>query len=145
MAQECVLDTMVLRNANAPLLTPPRLRSVFVRRLRLLQRIHSREITVLISRQVLAEYQKHIKSPLNDYVRAFFELISTPGHVIWNWAKWSGGQRDKARRCRYPEEDDHVLRTAIRPGGSTIFSEEQRMLKTNACIYRHFKAHIVCP
>ena len=114
----------------------------------MLERIQRGTLTLLMSSKLLAEYRRQVPSPRNDHIRAFFELvlIAAPTRCVWNWEKrWSGGQRAKARKCRYPEEDDHVLRTAIRPSASVIFTEEERILKADACIYRCFRVHIRLP
>lgn len=143
MGRECVVDTMVLQKANAPITEVPRERAYFRRRVRLLHAIASGRMTVLISHQLLAEYERQVRTPRNDFVRAFFEVLSNPTRRLSNWEKrWPGSRRSQARRCRYPAEDDHVLRTAIRPKPTTIFTEEQRMLAADACIYRHFSVHI---
>lgn len=145
MAADCVVDTSVLQKANAPLSTQPRARSLFRRRLTLLERISRRELSVLISRQLIAEYDRQIREPRNEYIRAFLELVTDPSKSIFNWhTPWSG-DRDNARKCRFPREDDHVLRTAICGGPSVIFTEEGRMLRADACIYHNFRVHIQEP
>ena len=143
---ECAIDTTVLQKANAPLTNVPRERSLFRRRLNLLKQIQAGTNTILISRKLLAEYRRQVSVPRNDFIRAFFALLADPVRPIWNWQyRWSGGTREKARGCRYPEEDDHVLRTAIRPTPSTIFTEEYRMLIADECIYLCFRVHISLP
>ena len=143
MPEECVIDTTVLQKANAPLKREPSAHSLFVRRLHLLNRIARGELTVLVSPKLVAEYRRQVRMPRNDHVMAFFALIDDPVRATHNWPKrWSGAQREKARRCRYPREDDHVLRTAIRPTPSTVVTEEQRMLNSDECIYRNFRVHI---
>ncbi len=142
MPDEVVIDTMVLQKANATITRPPGRRSRFARRLRLLERIRADEIAVLFSKRLLTEYQRQVKTPRNDFVKLFFEILANPGRAIYNWARWSGQDRDKARRCRFPPEDYHVLRTAIRPDATTIVTEEDRMLRTDACIYRAFRVHV---
>jgi hypothetical protein len=68
------------------------------------------------------------------------------GPVTWNWKRrWSGADQEKARKCMYPREDDHVLRTAIKGNPTTIFSEEKAMLASDACIYRAFEVHVTDP
>jgi hypothetical protein len=147
MTQECVVDTTVLQKVNAPLTHEPAERSAFVKRVNLLTQIQQGSMTVLISTKLIAEYERQVRSPRNDHVRLFFELIQDPGRRTFNWRKrWSGADREHARRCRYPREDDHVLRTAIRPGSSTIiFTEEQPMLRADQCVYRRFQVHIHPP
>ena len=143
MADEIVIDTTVLQKANAAITTQPSLRSRFVRRLRLLNNIRTGETTVLFSKRLLTEYRKQVRSPRNDFVRLFFEILDDPGRAVYNWAAWSGQERDKARRCRFPPEDYHVLRTAIRPNNpTTIISEEERMLRTDENLYRFFRVHV---
>jgi len=143
---ECVIDTTILQKANAPLLRPPRKGAFFHKRVNLLRRIQDGRQRALISRQLLAEYERRIPAPRNDFVGAFLAMIVVPGRCVWNWEKsWSGGKRDQARRCRYPSEDDHVLRTAIRSHPTTIYTEEERMLRADACIYRVFRVHIRLP
>jgi hypothetical protein len=140
---ERVIDTMVLQKANAPITNQPRERSRFMLRLKLLQKVQSRAIRVLISRQLLAEYNRQITVPRNDFIKAFFELLSSPDVPVWNWkTPWSGQMRNQAARCRFPKEDTHVLRTAIRDHPTHIISEEDRMLAADPCIYRHFSVHI---
>lgn len=146
MVDECVIDTNVLQRANAPLIHEPREGSQFRRRLAILERISRGHLIVLWSRQLLAEYTRNIREPRNDQVRVFFEILDRPGRAIMNWyAPWSGNRVDMCRRCRYPEHDDHLLRTAIRPAPSTIFTEENALLGTGRCIYRRFRVRIRCP
>lgn len=146
MAQEAVVDTTVLRRANVPLTGSRAEATLLKKRLTLLERIQRRAILVLLSSQLLNEYADQIKGRNNDYIKAFFELLVTPERVIWNWKKsWSGGERERARQCRFPSEDFKVLRTAIRANPSVIFSEEQRMLAADKCIYRQFRVHIYPP
>jgi hypothetical protein len=147
MPDACVIDTTVLQKANAPITRPSAPGSLFAKRIRLLQAISGGERTVLYSRRLLHEYRQHVQEPRNDFVRAFFEMLADPrGRIaVLNWARWPGRSREKARRCRYPSEDDHVLRTAIHEDPSTIVTEEKRMLRADECIYRAFQVHIASP
>lgn len=145
MPLECVIDTSVLQKANAPISTSPRVWSLFQKRLKLLSRIRTGDLVVLISKQLHNEYDRQVRSPRNDYVKAFFDLLDTPHRRIYNWEKHWKGKRAQSRKCRFPSEDDHVLRTAIRPHSTTIFSEEKRMLAADACIYRNLRIHIQHP
>jgi len=140
-----VVDTGVLQKANAPVGEEVRERSKFARRLRLLSRVKRRLLRVLVSERLLAEYRRQVPKPRNDFVRAFFELLTQPGGAVPNWCRWSGSNRSHASDCRFPPEDYHVLRTAIYPTGSTILSEEHRMLVTDACIYRRLRVHVIDP
>jgi hypothetical protein len=142
MADERVIDTTVLQKANAPITSQPRERRKFLRRLRLLGSLREGNLAVLFSRKLLAEYRRQITQPRNDFVRLFFEILDDPGRAVYNWAWWSGRERDGAQRCRFPQEDYHVLRTAIRPNGSTIVTEEERMLRTDECLHRVFRVHV---
>jgi len=143
--RECVIDTVVLQKTNAPLAHAPRPHAKIRVRLQLLKRIRQGNLVVLASKNLLEEYKRQITTPRNDYVQAFFALLDS-NTVQWNWEKrWPGGDRARARKCRYPKEDDHVLRTAIRPHPSYIVTEEGRMLKADQCIYRQFHVHIVEP
>lgn len=143
--RECVIDTTVLQKANAPLTKAPRVGSQFLKRLQLLQRIQAGALLVLISPKLVAEYRRQIARPRNDFIGAFFAILE--GRAIPNWKhRWSGSEREKARRCAYPVEDDHVLRTAIRPQSTTlILTEETQMVDADECIYRHFRVHIANP
>lgn len=150
MVPECVVDTCVLQNANN-LIDVSDLssesRSLFQNRLNLLSRIEAGHFVVLISPKLQSEYNRQIRSTKRDYVKAFFDILDDPSRYVLNWEKhWSGGKRDLAHsRCKFPPEDDHVLRTAIRPHPTTIFSEESRMLVTDRCIYRNLRVHIRLP
>lgn len=143
MARECVVDTMILQKANAPLAHHPREGRLFMRRIALLNLISAGSIRVLISTKLLEEYRRQILSPRNEYISTFFRLLDNPDRVLWNWATpWSGKQRTAARSCRYPREDDHLLRTALRDGRSEILTEEGRLLAVDACVYRKLQVHI---
>jgi hypothetical protein len=142
---EAAIDTTVLRRANVPLVGNRAFARLLARRLALLQRIQRSEITVLLSDRLLREYREQLSTPHNEFIRAFLELVTRPDgtHVVMNWrTPWSSGDRSKARECRFPAEDDHVLRTAIRGQRTAIYSEEHRMLVTDACIYREFRVHV---
>ncbi len=143
MPSQYVVDTTVLQKANALITAPPGRNSLFARRIRLLDDIRQGQKTVLYSRRLLAEYERQVRTPRNDFVRLFFERLARPGGAVYNWANWPSRDREKARECRYPQEDDHVLRTAISDRPTTIVSEEGRMVQAGACIYRHFRVHIV--
>jgi hypothetical protein len=146
--EEAALDTTVLRRANVELKEN---RAAAVRmssRLALLRRICKKEIVVLISERLAHEYMVQLRDVQNEVVKAFLELATKPdgNHVVFNWkSQWSGSDRDRARLCRYPKEDEHVLRTAIRDGPTVIYTEEGRMLRTDACIYGAFRVHIQEP
>lgn len=142
MPEETVIDTSVLQKANAKITKPPKEKRLFAKRVRLLDEIQRGLRIVLISRALLAEYERKLPSPRNDYIKAFFELLADPQRRTENYSKWPGHLRKKARGCRYPVEDDHVLRTAIRPAPTTIVTEENRMLRADECIYRKFRVHI---
>jgi hypothetical protein len=139
---DCVIDTNVLQKVNAPITKEPKTKRKFAKRLALLHRIAKRELQVLVSQRLLTEYNNKIIEPRNDAVRMFVELLTAPGGAAQNWHSPWTGDRDKARKCRFPAHDDHVLRTAIKPGGSTIFTEEGPMLAKAKCIHKEFGVHI---
>ena len=144
---ECVIDTTVLQKANAPLAHQPNPQALIRSRLDLLHRIRSGQLRPLISSRLLAEYRRQVPKPRNDTVKAFLELLDDPERSRLNWhTPWSGKYREWVAKCRYPQEDVHVLRTAYTPENpTTVFGEEERMLKTDACIYRHFRVHLLDP
>jgi len=144
MGERVVVDTGVLQKANAPVGENVRERSKFRKRLELLSSLRQGRFTVLISVKLLAEYQRQVSKPRNDFVRAFFELLNLSGSK-WNWCRWSGQNRAHAIACRFPREDYHVLRTTVCSTGSTILSEEHRMLVTDQCIHRRLRVHVVDP
>ena len=146
MPEECVVDTTVLQKANAPITKPVARGSKFARRLAVLRGIREGRIVALHSPRLIQEYEEHVKEPRNEFVRAFFELLNNVGratcNATYNWPPWTGAVKEKARKCRFPREDYHVLRTAIRGTPSTIITEEERMLRTDACIYRELRVHV---
>ena len=145
---EAAVDTTVLRRANVALEGNRADANLLSRRLQLLQQIRGKQISILVSNRLVQEYCEQLPTLRNDVVKAFLELVTNPDgkHVIINWkASWSGGDRNRARRCRYPSEDDHVLRTAIRDNSTVIYTEEGRMLRADSCIYREFLVHIQEP
>jgi len=143
MPKEVVVDTCVLQKANAPIADGVREKSLLAKRVRLLRDIRNGNVLILYSRRLLHEYNQQVRSPRNDFVRAFFALLEDPDRSLLNWAKWTSANREIAfGKCRYPPEDAHVLRTAIRPAASRIITEEERMLLADECIYRFFRVHI---
>lgn len=144
MPEECVIDTTVLQKANAPITKPVASGSMFARRLAVLRDIREGRIVALYSRRLIREYEQHVKEPRNLFVQAFFEVLTANdvSRAIYNWHRWTGAVKEKAKKCRFPPEDYHVLRTAIRGNPSTIITEEDRMLRTDKCIYRRLRVHV---
>ncbi len=142
MADEIVVDTTVLQKANAPITAPGNLRGDFAKRIEILRGIFRGDTTVLFSRRLVAEYRKQLPRPRNDFIRAFFEILSRQRNAVENYARWPGRLREKARRCRFPKEDDHVLRTAVRSTPTAVITEEGRMLAASDCIHREFRVRI---
>lgn len=141
-----VIDTVILQKANAPLQSTHRPDSKFAKRLNLLMSIQANKVTPLISKRLLEEYKRQVANPRNDFVRAFIALISSPGKSKINWCGWTGSRRSAAARCRFPREDYHLLRTAIRDDQETaILTEEHRILITDNCIHREFQVHASDP
>jgi hypothetical protein len=138
--RRCVLDTNVLQKANATISTEPRHNSKFVRRVDLLQRVAEGTFVVMYSARLIGEYDRHIKEPRNDYVKAFLEILSKSAERNWHGV-WRS-DREAARKCKYPAHDDHVLRTAIHPEGCHLFSEENGILASAACIKSKFDVSI---
>jgi hypothetical protein len=146
MPRLCVIDTMVLRKANAPLTESPREGRAFAKRVALLGRIRRDELRVLFSSRLMKEYREQVREPRNDFIKAFFELLTSPDTSRENWPPWPRRHMATQSKCRFPNEDTHVLRTAlVEDESSTIFTEEERMLRTDACIYRQFRVHISDP
>lgn len=147
MPEPCVVDTMVLRKANAKLEKTPEEGRQFRKRIELLRRVQRAELQVLISRALLQEYREQVREPRNEYVKSFFEIILDPARHRLNYCQpWSGQRRQARRDCRFPAEDEHVLRTAVLGDErSTIYTEEARMLQTDRCIYRELRVHVRNP
>lgn len=145
--RECVIDTVILQRANAPLAHQPGARSRFRHRIELLTKIRLGRLVVLYSEKLHQEYRGHVRQFRNEFVRTFFELLTSPGgRTILNWKPhWSPGEQATARNCRFPQHDDHLLRTAIRPTASLIITEDAPLLTTDSCIYRNFRVHVWLP
>lgn len=144
-APHLVIDTNILQSANAPITVSPRGGSRFRVRLQLFRRVQAGRVVVLISDKLLNEYSRRVPKPRNDLIKFFFELLASPDgrRVQCNWKRtWSPGEQADARKCRYPRHDDHLLRTAIGPNGPAVITEEQKLVGTDACIYRRFRVHI---
>lgn len=139
---QCVVDTVILVRANGvPDAETPA-------RVSLLGRIASGGLVGMVSDQLAQEYKQKIKPPLNDFVRAFFELALSPDgtKVVANWHRAKHGDFARMRACRYPYHDRHALWTAYRPNQkATIATEEGPMLLTDACIYHAFHVHVRRP
>lgn len=145
--KEVVVDTTVLRKADVHLKPLAARGGLLAARLSLLNRINSKEIAVLVSSRLIAEYLGQVPMGRNDVVKAFLELLTRPDgeHCIRNWCSWGGAERENAAHCRFPHEDTHVLRTAVRGKQTVIFTEEARMLNADACVHRRFRVHIQAP
>jgi hypothetical protein len=113
----------------------------------LLLGIIQRERTLLVSQSLINQYTGHLVRPLNDLIRAFLEYATNPEpaeDVVVNWAALSGGDRDFARKCRFPKHDLLLLRTAL-GFRSTIYSEDNRVVQSDECIHRKFSVHTADP
>ena len=143
MTRDRVIDTMVLQKANAPLTDAPIPGRRFAKRLAILQDLSSGTLRAVVSKQLIAEYQRQVPSPRNEFVTAFFAILSDPTRYIVNWARWSGALRANASNCRFSIEDTHVLRTAVRDTATAIVTEEKRMLKAAGCIHRQLGVSII--
>lgn len=145
-AARCVIDTMILQKANAAITQTPKDRSQFRKRIDLLQQVSDGHVRVLLSRKLIQEYREKLPELRNEAIRAFWDLLASPDRVQWNWPPWGGAERSHATKCRFPREDWHLLRTAIRTGERTrLYSEEDRVLVARACILRSFDVQIVDP
>ena len=148
MPEELAIDTSVLVRANITQ-TPDRAAATLqAARLSLLRRIQNHQAAVLISQRLAAEYGQRITTYKNEFVRLFFDLVTKPDgtHVIMNWrTPWGHAELARADACRFPAEDRHVLRTAVRDGRTTIYSEEGRVLAAHPCIRKEFDVVISAP
>lgn len=139
-----VVDTMVVRKANAALTATPRSNRDFLKRIALLQAVSDGSLVPLFSDRLLQEYKSQIAEPRNDFVRIYLDLLIAKGQYNWH-RPWTGA-RGRARKCRYPAEDDHVLRTAFLDGESALlYTEEGRQLGRASCVLREFNVEICDP
>jgi hypothetical protein len=148
MPEQVAIDTTVLVGANITQTPEPAESALQAARLALIQRIQGHQAAVLISAKLVAEYRKQITTYRNDSVRLFFELLTKPdgSHVILNWrTPWGHAELARARACRFPKEDLHVLRTAVRDDRTTLYSEEGRVLAAHPCIRKKFDVVISTP
>jgi len=146
--EELTIDTTVLVRANVTLTPAREAATLLAARLGLLQRVNARQAAVLISMRLANEYARRLRNYRNEVVRAFLDLVTRPdgSHVVLNWrSPWTRADRARVHECRFPAEDSHVLRTAVRDHPTTIYSEEERMLRAQACIRRHFLVRISRP
>jgi hypothetical protein len=143
MSEYLVVDTCVLVNAERghPADDPRRRR-----REAFLAHLATEDAVILLSAKLLAEYNRQLPQTQSDALRRFFETADMPGRSLMNWSKrWGGAERSQARGCGFPAHDDHLLRTALRDGPSTLATEEQALLRTDRCIQRHFDIHVHDP
>jgi hypothetical protein len=148
MPEEVAIDTTVLVGANITQTPQQAAAAPQAARLALLRRIQDRKAAVLISAKLLAEYRKQITTFKNEFVRIFLDLLTMPdgSHVILNWrTPWGHAEVARAHQCRFPYEDLHVLRTAVRDGRTTMYSEEGRVLAAHPCIRKEFDVAISAP
>lgn len=144
MADRCVVDTCILQKANAMITVEPGAYSDFRRRVALLLTFVNGTNIALFSDAIVREYEERVKEPRNDYVRLFFELVTAPGSgAMASWAPRWRGDRDVARRCRFPKHDDHLLRTAVPKAPAVIYTEEAALVRTDACVHRRLQVHIL--
>ena len=148
MPEEVAIDTTVLVRANITQTLEPSAAALQAARLALLQRIQDHRAAVLISARLVAEYRRQITTYKNESVRLFFDLLTQPAgsHVIWNWrTPWGHAERARALACEFPHHDLHVLRTAVRDGRTTMYSEDGRVLAAHPCIRSEFDVMISEP
>jgi len=154
MSDAAVIDTTVLWKANGLLESAPKPTSTFGRCASLLRRVQRRELVLLISAKLRDEYQRKLTQPRNILIAELLAIVASPDglRAVENWAPgWSGGTRDAMRKCRFPRHDEHLLRTAVKTMRDdnytkrSIFTQEAKLIATDACIHRNFSVHIVQP
>lgn len=139
----CVVDTTVLQKANAAITVAPGAGKEIQDRFRLLQRIQSGELQPMYSKKLEGEWRTKVKEPRNDFVQAFYALVVN-GVAEFNWAHWRGSDDDRLAKCKFPMEDKHLVRTAVRDGERTyVVSEEERVTRGAKCVQRCFNVSAV--
>src|SRR3990172_2043651 len=88
------IDTIVFQSANAPMRSEPRLNRLFVKRIRLIRKILSGNVVILISKMLIQEYREKIK-PRNELLKALLDGLTSndgrsPLQIQHNSARWHG-------------------------------------------------------
>jgi hypothetical protein len=114
---ECVFDTSFVRLANDSLFGEKR-GNLLNRRLTPLRQAVAAKSHLRYNRKLLGEYSMQIRERHNDVVEQFFALLDSPQATLVRKNALSRQDNAKARLCRWPVHDQHVLAAAI--GGDDV-------------------------
>lgn len=116
---ECVFDASVVGYANNPLEV-----SVIESGVSLVQIVDALESVVIGHRRLrcnpklLTEYSRLLRVKRNDLIEQFVALLDSPQTIMLKSSSLRNHEKVKAKNCKWPSHDQHVLAAAI--GGTDV-------------------------
>jgi hypothetical protein len=137
---DCVLDASFVGMANDEIdnLEPG---SILDRRISIICEIKNGSYTVRYNSRLLGEYNNLVKVHRNDWIAVFFQILAD-GATFVNRNNFNAAELAKARKCRWPLHDQHVLVAAINGTKSIVFVTESTLGRSAAKVLQHFRVRI---
>lgn len=137
---DSVLDATVVAFANGDI-AARRPGNVFDRRLAAIEQVAHGRRRLRYNQKLLGEYQQVIQERRNDVIDLFFSVLADRSFRV-RANTLSRQDHAKAKKCRWPSHDQHLLAAAVGGDRPTIFVTESRHAACAAKILSCFGVHI---
>jgi hypothetical protein len=139
---DSVLDATVVAFGNGDI-AARRPGNLFDRRLTAIEQVASGLRRLRYNTRLLGEYTQLIQERRNDVIELFFTALDDERSVLVKRNTLSRQDYARARKCRWPTHDQHLLAAAVEGNDPTIFVTESRHVQRAAKILTCFAVHIV--
>jgi len=136
-----VLDTTVVACANCDLRARTQGNSLN-RRAALIERCVTGSLRVLYNKVLLQEYKNHIREHRNDLIESFFAVLDSATAFLVRRSTLSRQDYNRARACRWPSHDQHLLAAALGGVRASIYVTEQALSRCAESIRREFRVRV---
>jgi len=137
---DSILDATVVAFANGNIAARAK-GNAFDRRLAAIEQVAYGHRRLRYNQKLLREYQQVIKEYRNDVVDLFFTVL-TDRSILVRTNTLSRQDYARAKKCRWPSHDQHLLAAAMGGDEPTIFVTESRHAVCAAKILARFGIHI---
>jgi hypothetical protein len=137
---DSVIDTSVVSMANGQI-AGRRRGNVLDRRLSAIEDVAYGRRRLRYNPKLLVEYQRIVRAYRNDVIELFF-IALTERAVFVRRNTLSRQDNAKARKCKWPGHDQHLLAAAVGGIQPTIFVTESHLHACAASVLACFAVHV---
>jgi len=138
---DSVIDATVVAFANGNIAARKQ-GNAFDRRLEAIEQVVNGQRRLRYNSKLLREYQNLIQEHRNDVIDLFFIVLADRA-VLVRGNTLSRQHYGRARTCRWPAHDQHLLAAALGGDEPTIFVTEARLAQCAAQILARFTIRVV--